>query len=91
MTNGEMTLKVQKYHELKADIEIMKAQLDALADDIKAEMDARDVTEVMAGDLKATYKKFETTRLDSKAFKTEMPDLYNRYAVTSPSSRFTVA
>lgn len=91
MVNSELTLKVKKYHELKADIDLLSAEAAALADEIKAEMDAREVSEVMAGDLKATYKKFTTTRLDSKSLKTEMPDLYNRYSITAPATRFMVA
>ena len=40
------------------------------------------------GDLRITWKNRESTRLDSKALKAEMPDVYAKYAKTSSARTF---
>ena len=46
---------------------------------------------MQAGAFKVRYKTIVTTRFDSKAFKAENAELYDRYTKESTSKRFTVA
>ena len=63
---------------------------EAIEEEVKAELEARGVDQVETAHYKASWKAVSSTRLDAKALKAERPEIYDRYAVTSTSKRFTV-
>lgn len=91
MTNLEMQNKVMELKELKAMADEVSAEVKKIEEELKAELDAQQVDEMQAGAFKVRYKTIVTTRFDSKAFKAENAELYDRYTKESTSKRFTVA
>ena len=91
MTNLEMQNKVLELKELKAMADEVSAEVKKIEEELKAELDAQQVDEMQAGAFKVRYKTIVTTRFDSKAFKAENAELYDRYTKESTSKRFTVA
>ena len=67
------------------------AIIDGLKDEIKAYMKANNLDTLNGDEHKATYKAVESSRLDTKALKNELPDIAARYTTTSSSMRFTFA
>ena len=78
-----------EYRENKRMIE----ELEALNDSLKAEILAimgDDETHI-EGAAKATNKTVVSSRLDSTAIKTDLPDIFSRYSTATSYKRFTVA
>lgn len=89
--NETFNTTVQELKEIKNFIAELEAQKAALEDTIKQQMRAAGKTEIYTDLFKVTYKPVTSTRFDSKAFKTECPDLYTTYSKTSTYNRLTVA
>ena len=90
MTQEEFEAVVQKYREWKKITDDAQAELDILTDQLKLEMTHRGVEKAQAGLFEVRYQTSKSTRLDSKALKAELPDVYDKYSVTSETKRFTV-
>ena len=58
---------------------------------IKAEMEARDVEELIAGQYIIRWTSVLSNRFDSTAFKKVMPELYKAYTKQTASRRFTIS
>ena len=67
------------------------AIIDGLKDQIKAYMTENNLETLTGDEHKAIYKAIESSRLDTKALKTELPDIASRYTVTTSTMRFTFA
>lgn len=85
---NEIVKKLREYKRMKEELE---AEIDALTDQIKAEMTTRNADTLIGPDWKATWKNVTSTRFDSKAFKIEHADLYADYSKSSESRRFVLA
>ena len=62
-----------------------------LKDELKAEMTAAHVDELQAGSHKITWKEVFSNRLDSKALKSQLPDIYNKFFKVNITRRFVIA
>lgn len=91
MTNNEIQAKAKELRELKAMAEELTAEIMAIEDTIKAEMTARCVEEMTAGEYKIRWTTVTSNRFDSMAFKKVLPDLYSQYLKPTVSRRFSVA
>ena len=92
MTNTLLLNKIEELNELEGMIEEIKAQAEAIKDDIKAEMTERNVDEMMVDDYIVRYIDVLTTRFDTKRFKEQLGEgLYNEYTKQVPSKRFSIA
>ena len=90
MSGKELDRKVINLRELQTAIEQMQAEAEAIKDAIKSEMIEQGV-EVLAGNgWKASWKVIESSRLDGKALKAELPDIAARFTVKTRTSRFCV-
>ena len=69
----------------------MKFQADAIRNEIKAEMDARDLEEMIAGQYIVRYTSVLSNRFDSTAFKRVMPEIYKAYTKQVSSRRFSIS
>lgn len=76
--------------ELKAQYEELKRQYESEKKWIEAEMTAGGLSELEAGGLTAKMTAYSRTSLDSRRFKTEMPELYKAYSKTTEAKRFTI-
>lgn len=90
MSTIEMSTMVNELRELRRMADELNAEIEAIQDKIKAEMTARDVDTLAGVDYKITWKQVVSSRFDSKAFKSAMPDLYGRYCRESVSKRFVL-
>lgn len=89
MSINEITTKARELKELKRMQEELAAEITAIEDVLKATMG--DSEELIAGEYKITYKTVSSSRLDSKALKAELPEISERYTVTTSYRRFVVA
>jgi predicted phage-related endonuclease len=90
MTERTLKEKAAKLVGINGQIADLQARADALRAAIIAEMEARTVDELKAGNSLIRYKEVTSTRLDTKAFKEAHKGLYDQYAKTSTTRRFTL-
>lgn len=86
--NDVITGKVEELVEIKAMIEELENEAEAIIDEIKAFMGAEET--MMVGTWKVTYKEIVTHRLDTKALKMILGDALNGYYRTVVSRAFKV-
>ena len=91
MSINEMTAKVKELKELKALAEELTAEITAIEDSIKAEMNEQGIDEMQVDVFKVRYKTVTSSRFDSTAFKNTHSELYNQYLKQTTTRRFPVA
>lgn len=89
MSINEITAKIKELKSLQALIEEAEAEAEALKDQIKKEMGESE--ELRAGEYKVTYKTVKSSRFDSKSLKAELPEIAERYTVSTEYRRFAIA
>ena len=86
MTINERLETLAEYIRMEEEI---KAEIDALRDEIKAYMTEHDTDTVTGTGHKATWKTVKSNRFDSAALKADAPELYKAYMKETESKRFT--
>ena len=90
MSKIELRAKIELLNKYEAMMEELKAEADTVRNSIKAEMEAREVEELIAGQYIIRYTAVLSNRFDSTAFKKVLPDLYKAYTKQVSSRRFTI-
>ena len=83
--------KIELLNKYEAMMEELKAEADSIRNSIKAEMEAREVEELIAGQYIVRYTSILSNRFDSTAFKKVMPEIYKAYTKQVSSRRFTIS
>ena len=91
MSKIELLAKIELLNKCEAMMEEVKNQADAIRNEIKAEMDARDLEEMIAGQYIVRYTSILSNRFDSTAFKRVMPEIYKAYTKQVSSRRFSIS
>lgn len=91
MSKKDLQSKVHELRELRRFIEELTAEADAITDAIKAQMTTEGVDTLLGDDYKITWREVQSSRFDSKAFKSAMPKLYDRFTKPSTTRRFVLA
>ena len=91
MSKIELLAKIELLNKYEAMIEEMKDEADTIRNSIKAEMEAREVEELIAGQYIIRWTSVLTNRFDSTAFKKEHNDLYKQFTKQITSRRFSIA
>ena len=91
MTTTEITAKVRKLKRLQSKAEELNAEIKAVQDEIKAEMDSRNTDEIRAGGYKIRYAAVTSNRFDTAAFKKLHAKMYEKFVKQTTSRRFTIA
>ena len=91
MSKIELLAKIELLNKYEAMIEEVKAQADSIRNEIKAEMEAHDLEEMIAGQYIIRYTSVLSNRFDSTAFKKVMPEIYKAYTKQVSSHRFTIS
>lgn len=91
MSKQELTNRVQELKELKMMAKELEEEISTIEDEIKAEMTARDTSEIMLDMFKISWKEVVSNRFDSKAFKATHAELYSQYTKPVTTKRFSVA
>lgn len=91
MSTIEITSKIEELKELEELLEQAKVEAEALRDEIKQEMLARNIEEMEAGQYIVRWTSVLSNRFDTTAFKKVMPDVYKAYTKQVTSRRFSIA
>ena len=91
MSKIELLAKIELLNKYEAMIEEMKGEADSIRNSIKAEMEAREVEELIAGQYIIRWTSVLSQRFDSTAFKKVMPDVYKDFIKQTASRRFSIA
>ena len=91
MSMNELNATARDLMSVRAMIEELQAEAEALTDKLKAAM-VEQGTEALQGDgWKATWKNVTSSRFDGKRFKADNPDLYGQYSKSTNTTRFTLS
>lgn len=90
MTERKIENRIRKLHELESRIAELNQEADAIREEIKAEMTQQGIDELKTKNHVIRWKEVITERLDSKALKQALPEIYKQFIRPSTSRRFTV-
>ncbi|MFG6332449.1 MAG: hypothetical protein K1W28_11595 [Lachnospiraceae bacterium] len=91
MAERIMENRVKKLKALESQIAELQEQADAIKSELKADLEEKGVDELKTKNFIIRWKEIISSRLDGKALKAALPDVYSQYCRTSASRRFTVA
>jgi predicted phage-related endonuclease len=91
MTERQLKNRIEKLDAIAAQQKALEEQAEAIRNEIKADMEEKGVDEISAFGRIARWKENISSRLDSKALKAALPDVYGQYSKQTVSKRFTVA
>lgn len=91
MSINEMEKKIETLREWEALLEEAKSEVEALKDEIKAEMLSRNTEEMTAGKYICRWTSVISNRFDSTSFKKEHAEMYKQYTKQTSSRRFSIA
>lgn len=92
MAKNELLRKIELLNEYEAILEELKGEADEIRNELKAEMEARNVEEMEVDQYIVRYRSVLTTRFDTKRFKDTMgSDVYNAFTKQVASKRFSIA
>ena len=83
---NEIMAQLAQYNRMA---EETAAIIDGLKDEIKAYMTSNNLETLNGDEHKAIYKAVESSRVDTKALKAELPEIAARYSTTTTTMRFT--
>ena len=90
MSITDIASKARELKELKRMAEELEAEIKALEDEIKVEMEAREADEIVADIFKIRWTPVVSNRLDTTALKKALPDLYQQFTKQTTSRRFSI-
>lgn len=88
MTERQMTNRIKNIQALERMRDDLDKQIEKLKDEIKAEMN--DTETMTAGEFVVHWSHVVSSRLDTKAIKIDLPDIYNKYIKETCSRRFSI-
>ena len=91
MSTNDLVMKVEQLKELENLLEEVKVEAEAIRDEIKQEMMARETEELEAGKYIVRWTSILSNRFDTTAFKRVMPDVYKAYTKQISSRRFSIS
>ena len=91
MSTTEINAKVKELRELRWMADELAAEIEAVQDSIKSQMDAQGVDTPAGADWKVTWRPVTSTRLDSSALKKELPEIAARFMKQTATRRFVLA
>ena len=91
MKKTELKNTLAEYQEIAAQIAELEKQKAAVAERIKAHMEAAGVEELQVDDTIARYREIVSQRFDARAFQQAHKRLYGMFCKPQAVRRFTVA
>ena len=91
MSTVDIVSKIEQLRELEELAEEVKAEAEALRDEIKEEMMKQGKEEMEAGKYIIRWTSVLSQRFDSTAFKKALPEVYKAYIKQSASRRFSIS
>lgn len=90
MSTVELSTIIEKLKEWEAIQAEATAEVESLKDQVKAEMNARGVEELEAGQYIARFTTVLSNRFDTTVFKREHAEMYKQYTKQTTSRRFSI-
>lgn len=90
MSTVELSAIIEKLKEWEAIQAEAAAEVESLKDQVKAEMNARGVEELEAGQYIARFTTVLSNRFDTTVFKREHAEMYKQYTKQTTSRRFSI-
>lgn len=90
MSTVELSTIIEKLKEWEAIQAEAAAEVESLKDQVKAEMNARGVEELEAGQYIARFTTVLSNRFDTTIFKREHAEMYKQYTKQTTSRRFSI-
>ena len=91
MSKIELLAKIELLKKYEAMMEELKSEAYTIRNTIKAEMEAREVEELITGQYIIRWTPVLSSRFDSAAFKKVLPELYQAYTTQVSRRRFTIS
>lgn len=91
MSTNELEMKITALREWEQLLEEAKAEVEALKDEIKAEMLMQNTEEMTAGKYIVRWTSVLSQRFDSTTFNKEHAEMYKQYTKQTSSRRFSIA
>jgi len=91
MSKKKLQEKVQELVSLREMAAELADEIEALTDEIKADMDRQGVDTLEAGKHTIRWAVVKSSRFDSRAFRETYPSIYDQYTKSTEVRRFTVA
>jgi len=83
--------RIKKLQEIEAQQKELETAAEAIRAELKADMEEKGVDELQTKNFILRWKEIISNRLDSKALKAALPDVYGQFCKASASRRFTIA
>ena len=91
MTDRQLNNRITKLQAIEAQQKELEDQAEAIRAEIKADLEAKGEDEHNTGCFIIRWKEIISRRLDSKALKAALPDVFAAYSKESSSRRFSIA
>lgn len=91
MTERMIENRIRKLQEIEVQQKELETAADAIRAELKADLEEKGVDELKTKNFIVRWKEIISSRLDGKALKAALPDVYGQFCKTSTSRRFTVA
>ncbi len=91
MTERMIENRIKKLSALEDQIAQLQEQAEEIKAELKADLDEKGVQELRTKNFLIKWKEIVSNRLDGKALKAALPEIYNQYCRPTSSRRFTVA
>lgn len=91
MTERMIENRVNKLRELEAQQKEIEAAAEAIRAELKADLEEKGVEELKTRNFVLRWKEIISNRLDGKALKAALPDVYGQFCRSSSSRRFTIS
>ena len=91
MTERMIENRVKKLQEIEAQQKELETAAEAIRAELKADMEEKGLDELKTKNFILRWKEIISNRLDGKALKAALPDVYGQFCKASTSRRFTIA
>lgn len=91
MTERMIENRAKKLKALESQIAELQEQADAVRAELKADLEEKGVDELKTKNFIIRWKEIISNRLDGKALKAALPEIYGQYTRQTSSRRFTIA
>ena len=91
MTEKMIENRIKKLQAIEAPREELEAVADAIRAELKADLEEKGLQELKTKNFIVRWKEIVSSRLDGKALKAALPDVYSQFCKVSATRRFSVA
>lgn len=91
MTDKQLNNRIAKLQSIEAQMKELEDAAEKIRTEIKADLEEKGEDEHNTGSFIIRWKEIISRRLDSKALKAALPDVFTAYSKESSTRRFSIA